>query len=171
MSQYTIKKMETAAEMQGKGYVHWKSWQETYSGLIDDDYLKQMTLDACIEMAEKWSDNLIVAKDGEKVIGFVGYGPSQDPSLSDCGEIFALYVLEDYQNQKVGYNLIQAAFKELSAFRRITLWVLKGNDKAIRFYERVGFKADGTSAEIKLGTPAVELRMMLETQEENNGIH
>lgn len=36
---YLIKPMETEAEMDGKGYVHWKSWQETYTGLIDQEYL------------------------------------------------------------------------------------------------------------------------------------
>ena len=42
---YLIKPMETAAEMDGKGYVHWKSWQETYTGLIDQHYLNTRTLD------------------------------------------------------------------------------------------------------------------------------
>lgn len=37
-----------------------------------------------------------VAKDGDKVIGFVGYGKYRDDTLSDCGEVFAIYVLADY---------------------------------------------------------------------------
>ncbi len=36
----TIKPMETPAEMEGRGYVHWKAWQETYTGLIDQSYLE-----------------------------------------------------------------------------------------------------------------------------------
>ena len=31
--------MMTDAEIDGKAYVHWKSWQETYTGLIDQTYL------------------------------------------------------------------------------------------------------------------------------------
>ena len=69
-----IKPMETAHEIDGKGYVHYKSWQETYTGLIDDDYLKNITEEKCKVAAQKWTDNILVAKDGDKVIGFVGYG-------------------------------------------------------------------------------------------------
>ena len=39
MDQYTFKPMETEAEMDGKGYVHYQSWQETYAGLVDADFL------------------------------------------------------------------------------------------------------------------------------------
>lgn len=41
MANYIIKPMETADEMDGKGYVHYKSWQEAYTGLIDASYLEQ----------------------------------------------------------------------------------------------------------------------------------
>ena len=44
--------------------------------------------------------------------------------------------------------------------KRIAVWVLKGNDKAIRFYERYGFRFDGTESEIELGTPNTEIRMV-----------
>lgn len=40
---YIIKPMQTDDEIDGKGYVHYKSWQETYAGLIDAEYLKNMT--------------------------------------------------------------------------------------------------------------------------------
>ena len=30
---YIIKSMQTVDEIDGKGYVHYKSWQETYAGL------------------------------------------------------------------------------------------------------------------------------------------
>lgn len=32
--QITIKKMETDDEIRGKAYVHWKSWQEAYPGML-----------------------------------------------------------------------------------------------------------------------------------------
>ena len=37
--------METGEEMDGKGYVHYKSWHETYEGLVDPGYLEGITLD------------------------------------------------------------------------------------------------------------------------------
>ena len=29
-----LKKMETEEETRGKAYVHWKSWQEAYPGMV-----------------------------------------------------------------------------------------------------------------------------------------
>ena len=75
-----IKKMQSDEEIKGKAYVHWKSWQDAYKGIVDQDYLDSMTLGKCEEIAFKWPDNLIVAKDGNQVVGFVGYGPKKVPA-------------------------------------------------------------------------------------------
>lgn len=160
MSEFVIKPMETEDEINGKGYVHYKSWQETYAGLVDAGYLDGHTLEKTVKTAHRWLDNILVAKDGDRVIGFVGYGAYRDDTLPGYGEIFALYVLKDYHGKRVGYGLMNAAFEKLAAYRKVAVWVLKGNDRAIRFYERYGFHFDGTEAEIILGTPNTELRMI-----------
>ena len=49
---YIIKPMQTVDEIDGKGYVHYKSWQETYAGLIDAEYLKNMTEEKCKAIAQ-----------------------------------------------------------------------------------------------------------------------
>ena len=162
MCEYTIKKMESEDEINGKGYVHYQSWQETYAGLIDAGYLEGHTLDACTAIAHRWKDNIIVAKDRDKVVGFAGYGAYRDDTLPAHGEVFALYVLAEYHGRRIGYELMNAALEKLSAYRKIAVWVLKGNDRAIRFYERYGFRFDGTEADIMLGTPNKELRMIYE---------
>ncbi len=158
MDNYVIKRMESEAEIDGKAYVHYKSWQETYAGLI----LNGMTLRKCTTIAHKWTDDILVAKDGEKVIGFVGYGAYRDNTLPEHGEIYGIYVLAEYHGMKIGYELMNAALKMLSEYKRIALWVLKGNDRAVRFYERYGFCFDETKKEILLGTPNTELRMIFE---------
>ena len=162
MSSFSLKPMESEEEIKGKAYVHYKSWQETYPGLVDAGYLQGLTLEKCTETARRWPDNIIVAKDGDRVIGFVGCGPYRDSTLPGCGEIFALYVLREYHGRRVGYELLNAAFEKLGDYKRIALWVLKGNDRAIGFYERYGFCFDGTEAEIVLGTANRELRMIKE---------
>ena len=152
--------MTTSADIDGKGYVHWKSWHETYTGLVDPAYMEKLTLEKCVDMAHRWPDNTLVAKADDQVIGFVCYGKHGDDALADCGEVFAIYVLADYYDQKVGYALMHAAIEKLAACKKIAVWVLKGNDRAIHFYERYGFRFDGTEKEIKLGSPNTELRMV-----------
>ena len=162
MGGYIIKPMEREEEIIGKGYVHYKSWHETYTGLVDAGYMERHTLEKCIKIAHKWPDNILVAKDGEKVVGFVGYGPYRDETLPAHGEVFALYVLAAYHGKRIGYELMNAAFQALSDYQKIAVWVLKGNERAIRFYKRYGFHFDGAEAEILLGTSNTELRMIYE---------
>lgn len=159
MGKITIVPM-TDREMDGKGYVHWRSWHETYTGLVDPAFMKEYTLEKCVETAHRWPDNLLVAKDGDRVIGFVGYGECRDDAMTNCGEVFSIYVLADHHGQKVGYDLMNAAFEKLASYQKVVVWVLKNNNKAIRFYERYGFRFDGTEKEIMLGTPNTELRMI-----------
>ena len=157
---YVVKPMETAEEMDGKGYVHYKSWQETYRGLMEASYLEGVTLERCQAMARKWTDNILVAKDGDKVIGFAAYGRCRDEEASDYGEVFAIYALSEYHGQKVGYELMNAAFEKLKEYETIVVWVLKGNEKAIKFYERCGFRFDGMEKDVMLGGRNTELRMV-----------
>ena len=77
MMSITIKKMESDDEIKGKAYVQWKAWQEAYPGIIDQNYLDGQTLEKCESIAYRWPDNIIVAKDGDRVVGFVGYGISR----------------------------------------------------------------------------------------------
>ncbi len=161
--QYVIKPMETDDEIMGKGYVHYKSWHETYPGLVDAGYLEGLTPEKCTALARRWTDNILVAKVGDRVVGFVGYGAYRDDTLPNHGEIYAIYVLAEYYGKGIGYALMNAALEKLSGYQKIALWVLKGNDRAIRFYEKFGFHFDGAESEIMLGTPNTERRMIYDT--------
>ena len=85
-----VKKMETDEEIKGKAFVHWQSWHEAYPGLVSQDYLDRFTLEKSEKMAFSWTDNLLVAIDKGRVIGFVGYGCRRE--LPEEGEIFAIYI-------------------------------------------------------------------------------
>ena len=110
--------MESEAEINSKGYVHYKSWHKTYTSLIDADYLERQTFEKCVAIAHKWLDNILVAKYGERVVGFVEYGAYRDDTLPACGEVFAIYVLVEYHGKRVGYKLMKAAIDKLSTYKR-----------------------------------------------------
>ena len=134
--------METDDEIRGKAYVHWKAWHEAYPGLVSDEYLDKLTLEKCEKMAYSWTDNLIVAKDNGRVIGFVGFGDRGDEAPG-IGEIFAMYVLSEYYGTGVAQKLMEAGLRQLEGYPKVCLWVLRENKRAIRFYEKCGFSPDG----------------------------
>ena len=74
-----------------------------------------------------------MAKDGNKVIGFVGYGANSDDTLTDCGEVFALYVLAEYHGKKVGFELMNAAFEKLTGYKKLLCGFLKATTRLSGF--------------------------------------
>lgn len=145
------------ADADGKGYVHYASWQETYPGLVDSGYLARLTLEKCRSIAHRWPENTLVAELDGKIAGFSCFGKNE----AGESEVFALYLLKEAQGLGIGRKLMDASIGKLDAALPVFLWVLKGNSRAIGFYEHYGFRPDGTEQEILLGTPNVELRMVL----------
>lgn len=159
MSDIRIVPMESVADMDGKGYVHWKSWQESYAGIVSADYLANMSLEKCIEIARRWPEGILVAKDGERVIGFVAYGTEAMEDIRPCGMIFGLYLLQEYHGRGIGKRLMEAAMSKMDDCEAVALWVFRENEKAIRFYERCGFLADGEEKTAVYGKPCQVIRM------------
>lgn len=59
-------------------------------------------------------------------------------------ELTNLYVLARYQGAGIGRVLLEAV---LPVGAPAQLWVARGNPRAVRFYEREGFTADGASVD------------------------
>lgn len=157
-----IKPMQTEEEIKGKAYVHWKAWQEAYAGLLPQDFLQNTyTLERCQDWAFRYPENILVALVDNQVVGFTCYGASSQEDLPGAGELYALYVLADYYDQGIGYQLAQAALEKLQSYEKISLWVLEGNARAISFYEKIGFRFDGVTKIVKLGADCTEYRMIL----------
>ena len=114
--------------------------------------------ESCENAAFRWPEDHIVAKDGDRVIGYAAYGAQED--APGTGEVFGLYVLSEYHGTGVGRRLMQAALEQLKAYPVICLWTLKENRRAIRFYEKCGFAADGQE-QVNTRINAEEIRMVL----------
>ena len=156
----TIKRMETDEEIRGKARVHWRAWHEAYAGIVAQDYLDNLTLERCEKMAFSWTDSTIVAKDGETVVGFVSWG-DRGEEAPGIGEIFAMYVASEYYGTGVAQRLMEAGLEQLRGYPTVCLWVLKENSRARRFYEKCGFRPDGTE-DFHERISAQEIRMVLE---------
>ena len=144
-----------------------KTWQAAYAGLIPDSYLFDPSFpERCVKIALSIWDNNLLAKIGDQAVGFAAYGEYRGEDLPDTAELDALYVLPEYWGRGIGYALMNAVREKLSETPRIALWVLDGNERAIRFYERYGFRFDGVEKTVKLGEPRTVRRMILERSEE-----
>ena len=153
MTAFEIVPMTTESEMDEKGYVHWKSWQETYTDLMPKAFLETLTLEKCVKMAHKWHQNTLLLKLDGKVAGFCCFRTSEEES-----EILALYLLREYHGKKLGYALLKQTMTEMDPNTSTVLWVLDGNQRAIDFYKKFGFAFTGNEKVTPFGK---ELQMMM----------
>jgi len=79
--------------------------------------------------------------------GFATTAPSRDLDLPDHGELCALYVDPAQWGRGIGAALVTAARARLFelGFRKAFLWILAGNVRAERFYQRDRWVPDGVS--------------------------
>ncbi|NDC38832.1 MAG: GNAT family N-acetyltransferase [Proteobacteria bacterium] len=158
-------------DARGIATVHTHSWQSTYRGQLPDSFLDQLSVPA---REQRWRQDLAakafqvrVAEQDGVIVGFVSFGPSRDPDAeADCtAEIFAIYLLAEAQGTGAGNALWQQAVGELKrgGYEAITVWVLDTNQKARRFYERMGCVLDGGQKGATIGgQEVVELRYRLD---------
>ena len=100
----------------------------------------------------------LVAVDGSTIYGLATTGLCRDEDLSNFGELMAIYVDPAHVGTGVGRLLIAAARERLRAVgvTAASLWVLDGNVRARRFYERDGWRFDGTRRTRTYGDAPVE---------------
>lgn len=126
----------------GIAYVNTYTWLTTYKDLLPNEVLedRKKTMKDRIPLIKdsiKKQDNTYVAVDNNKVIGFISYGKSRNNEYLNSGEIYAIYVLDDYQGLGIGKKLFLTGIKELidMGYNNMILNVLEGN-KTINFYEK-----------------------------------
>ena len=127
--------------------VHVRSWQVAYRGLLPDEYPGGLRPE---DRASKYDSSTrdplqprtIVAIREEAILGFATTRLLPDAA---SGELCALYVNPDDWGQRIGATLVAAARSHLLSLgvQDALLWVLTGNLRAERFYQRDGWTSDG----------------------------
>ena len=106
------------------------------------------------EILKNQRHGVLVAEDGARIVGFLSFGPVRDEKENRLliGEIYAIYVLEEFWNLGIGRTLMEDALTALerNGFGSVKAWVLETNQRARSFYERFGFKTDGLRKTEKL---------------------
>jgi GNAT superfamily N-acetyltransferase len=148
--------------------VHVRSWQVAYRGLLPDAYLDALRPE---ERAARYTfgsadprqpATIVAVEEGAgdgAIRGFATTGPSRDGA--PAGELLSLNVEPGFWSRGIGSSLLAAAEQRLrqDGHARAVLWVLDGNERAMRFYRAHGWSPDGTRrAETLWGVPVVDWR-------------
>ena len=133
----------TENDAYGIAYVSAHSWKETYSGLLPNEYLDNRIVDISnkIEKTKKFLKSFdgkyIVAKDNDKVVGILAFGPAKEEKYKEYGHLEAIYVLKDYQGIGIGKELFKNAVDGLKkmGYSKMYLECMVGN-KTLDFYKK-----------------------------------
>jgi len=140
--------MARMSDAKAIAHVRVAAWRAAYRGLMPDAYLNLPDLEHTeAEQLQNRLHNIgdlahvSVAEVGEQLVGYCAYG-AVEPSR---GDIYDLYVHPDAWHRGVGRQLLVSTTElfKTQGCAEATLFVFEGNARARKFYEQVGWRADG----------------------------
>lgn len=160
-----------AAQVAG---VQRESWRAAYDGIIAREIIDEVMMPdegARVRqtfLTRPWQRMIAAVDERAGVVGYASFGPEVDVlgapwphpptkggEAGQVGELYALYVHPDWWSTGTGRALMDRVLARTrrAAYPEIVLWVLEGNARARRFYQRAGFAPDGASNVLhRLGT-------------------
>ncbi len=131
--------------------IHVDTWRNAYKEIIPDEVLNKLSY----EKREKMWSNTLNNKENksiiyvgeiepQKVVGFVDGGKERMNNPLYKGELYGIYILEEYQRKELGKLLVQSLVSELlkTNIQSMLVWVLADNPYR-RFYESLDGKQVG----------------------------
>ncbi|OOR22085.1 GNAT family N-acetyltransferase [Bacillus cereus] len=134
----------TKDDIAGIVKVHVESWKTTYKGIFANEILENVTF----EQRKKQWENIFQKEDSlqyrfiaemltGEIIGFIDGGTERMGTYNCDMELYAIYILQDYQGLKVGKRLFQALLSECinNNMESLLVWVVSNNPSK-KFYEK-----------------------------------
>jgi GNAT superfamily N-acetyltransferase len=139
------------------------SWRSAYDGLLPPEVIAAAAgPDGAARqrafLAADPARRALLAEDAGEAVGMAVHGPGREDGAD--AELYVLYVLPRVWSRGVGRALMDRVITDVRAAgcRRLILWVLEGNERARRFYERYGFAVAEKKISERHGHVTSELR-------------
>ncbi|QYJ03794.1 GNAT family N-acetyltransferase [Nocardioides panacisoli] len=127
--------------------LHVDAWEEAYADLMPAAVLAERRRNLA-QRVDRWrtiidsspATTTVAEHDGE-LVGFSSVGPGRSDDLDVAEELWALYVRASWWGDGLGHRMLRDGLGDRPAY----LWVLRGNQRGIGFYQRQGFVLDGAA--------------------------
>lgn len=148
MPDWTIRPPEPR-DVESLAALHIAVWRNAYRGLIEQPLLDGMALSQSVQRwqktitrlrSEQFGHTVLAAFLADEPIGIVEAGPAQEENAPRATEVLSLNVAGRWHGTGVAQALMTEAVGDSDAY----LWVLRGNERAIGFYRKLGFELDET---------------------------
>lgn len=138
-------RLATKEDIKGLAKVHVDSWRTTYEGIVDPDFLRNLSYE---EREKMWTGAidtnppLVAIDEAGEVLGFASGGAERSGDYPGFdAELYAIYILKEYQGLGLGRRLMNRLIDRLieEGFESMIVIVLAENE-AKYFYEAMGGK-------------------------------
>lgn len=139
--------------------------EKAYKGIIPDNIIDEFTSEKRAEIFHnvipKAEEEYYLFKVDGIPAGFASLNKSHEENAPKyIGEIYSIYFHPDFWGTPVTKKGLQFCIDRLRnlGYSYITIWVLKDNTRAIKFYKKNGFTCDDFEKEIYIGKKLLEIR-------------
>jgi ribosomal protein S18 acetylase RimI-like enzyme len=136
----------TAEDAESIARIHIETWRTSYTGIVPQAHLDKLDVNRradglrkILSESDRDETYLLAETDDGEALGFAAIGPNRKSGLNYGGEIYAIYVLEEYQHRGIGRLLFDESVRRLMklGYQSMLLAVIAENS-ARGFYERLG---------------------------------
>jgi ribosomal protein S18 acetylase RimI-like enzyme len=136
-------RLATLDDAPGIARVHVDGWRHAYAHILPEAYLDALSYGA---FESRWrtaiehEDIVLIAADGDQVLGFAVYGPNRFPEVDCDGELQAIYVHPSAHRRGIGKALLREAADRLciDGYSSMVVFLFRDNHQAAEFYVGMG---------------------------------
>ena len=126
-------------------------WYQAYKNIIDanimDEYFKRRLSQDGINRFENYIYNcenfyIAINKENNKIVGYIDFGMCKwEPNYKDFGEVYAIYILPEFQRCGIGKKLLDFSLNYFKAKNiiKVILTTFKQNLIGLNFYKNNEF--------------------------------
>jgi ribosomal protein S18 acetylase RimI-like enzyme len=139
----------TVADCPAVAKVHVQSWKGSFAGIMPQTFLDNMSVEKRAKAFEhRFPDSsykMYVAEvPGEGIVGFADFGEARELIAGYEGELYAIYLLPEFQRKGIGERLFNEGVKFLVRNGKSSMYLLALDVSPYRsFYEKMGGRVIG----------------------------
>ena len=129
--------------------VHVQSWRESFSGIVPQVFLDKMSVEKRTRAFEQGFSaalyKMYVAETPDYgIVGFADFGEPREKVNGYEGELYAIYLLPEFQRRGIGRRLFQLGADYLSKTGKRSMYLMTLEISPYRaFYEKLGGRIIG----------------------------
>ena len=124
--------------------VHVESWHKSFAGIVPQEFLDNLTIEkrerAFTERFAEANYKMFVAETAQnEIVGFADFGKARESDFAFQAELYAIYILSEFQGKGIGENLFRLCQREMAVDGINSMYLMALEISPYKsFYEKMG---------------------------------